>query len=65
VQLDLEDENLTLLPVQPQHLQRACRRPWAALDLHDAVLLAQSNAEAMSLISADPALQSAELTPLW
>lgn len=65
IQLDLEDEGLQLLPVQPQHLQRACRGPVAQLELHDAVLLAQAEVEGMALLSADPALQSATLTPLW
>jgi prevent-host-death family protein len=65
VQLDLEDENLALLSVQPQHLQKACRTPLSDLDLHEALLLAQAQVEAMSLLSADPALQTSELTPLW
>ena len=65
VQLDLDNEGLSLLTVQPQHLQRACRSPLNALDMHDAVLLAQAEQEGMVLLSADPALRSGTLTPIW
>ena len=65
VQLDLDDEGLQLLNVQPQHLQRACRSSLAGHELHDAVLLAQAEAEGMTLLSVDPALRSTAINPLW
>ena len=65
VQLDLEDEGLQLLNLQPQHLQRACRGPLAQLALHDALLLAQAEVEGMTLLSANPALQGQAISPLW
>ena len=37
----------------------------AGHELHDAVLLAQAEAEGMTLLSVDPALRSAAINPLW
>ena len=65
VQLDLDDEGLHLLNVQPQHLQRACRSSLASHELHDAVLLAQAEVEGLTLLSVDPALRSTAINPLW
>lgn len=59
------DSGLSLLGIEPRHLNEVSRLPWHHRDPFDRLLIAQAKCDGLTLVSCDPKFASYGVSVLW